>query len=334
MTAPDTPNAPAPDPFTLESPARGAALVRALLKLARPKQWAKSAFVLVGPAYGIGILLGRGLSHVEIFLPTLCALAAFCLAASGCYAVNDLIDREADRLHPRKRRRPIASGKVTPGVARVFASVLFSLAAVFVMLIPGEGRLWVGAAVGLYVANVFAYAFYFKEKVVADVVSLSIGFVLRVLGGCAAVMIEPSIWLLNVTLFLSMFLAFGKRLGERRTFEAGAAGTTAAAHRAVQGLYTDHLLRMAVVVSAVATLLTYSGYLQDQLGGKDALGTVQWLTILPATYALLRCIVLLESGRFDDPTELAFKDRGFLFAGALFAVITGVYMLFISGGVS
>jgi 4-hydroxybenzoate polyprenyltransferase len=163
--------------------------------------------------------------------------------------------------------------------------------------------------------------------VIADVVCLSLGFVLRVFGGCAAVGIAPTTWLLNCTLFFAMFLAFGKRLGERRTL-----GADAAAARTVQAGYTDDLLRMAVVVTGVATLVIYAAYVQSREAWvKDLLAraihphgawfNVLWLTMLPATYALLRSIVLLERGRFDDPTELAVKDRATQLAGFVFVLI-------------
>src|SRR5690606_16191438 len=119
-----------------------------------------------------------------------------------------------------------------------------------------------------------------------DVISLASGFVLRVLGGCAAAMVVPSSWLLNCIFFLSMFLAFGKRLGERRTL-----GADAAAARGVQSVYTDDLLRMSVVVTAVATLITYAGYVQAHEEDYRRGFNLLWLTMLPATYGLLRCIV-------------------------------------------
>src|SRR5690606_20158846 len=111
----------------------------------------------------------------------------------------------------------------------------------------------------LYVVNVSAYSAGLKQVVILDEMSLAAGFVLRVLAGCAAVMIEPSSWLLKTVFFLAMFLAFGKRLGERRTMQGDAI-----AARGVQSAYTDDLLRMAVVVTAVATLLTYAAYTQSQ----------------------------------------------------------------------
>ncbi|MEM1422992.1 MAG: UbiA prenyltransferase family protein [Planctomycetota bacterium] len=305
-------------------------LVRALVKLARPKQWAKSGFALVGPFYAYPELVGDDLTPAGIVVPAILTAAAFSFASSCCYTVNDLIDRDADRLHPRKRRRPIASGAVTPAVAKVFAAFLIALSALCLAFLPEAARWITAACVGLYVANVFAYGFYFKRKVIGDVMSLSLGFVLRVLGGCAAVMVAPTTWLLNVTLFLSMFLAFGKRLGERRTLAHTnpAGGSDAQAHRAVQGRYTDTLLQMMVVVTAVGTLMTYAGYLQS-VGDRYTLGfNLMWLSVIPATYAMLRCIVLLETGEHDDPTELAFKDRGFMVAAIVFGAITVGLVLF------
>ena len=185
-----------------------------------------------------------------------------------------------------------------------------------------QRTLWLAACIALYILNTTLYSIRFKHAVVLDVISLAAGFVLRVLGGCAAVGVPPSPMLLNVTFFLSMFLAFGKRLGERRTMGDGAASA-----RAVQTAYTDELLRMAVVVTGVATLITYAGYVQDQ-GTKYEYGfNLLWLTMLPATYGLLRCIVLLERGRYDDPTELASQDRPLQAAALVFALITAAVML-------
>lgn len=314
--------------------ARREPLWRALLRLARPKQWAKSVFVAVGPFFG------GATAFFEIWAVVL-AMAAFALASSGCYVVNDLRDAEADRLHPRKRRRPIASGRVTPKAARVFTAVLWLLAgacvAIIVPVLGATHAAVLGVLLALYVANVITYSHWLKGVPVLDVLSLALGFVLRVLGGCAAVGITPSTWLLNVTLFLAMFLAFGKRLGERRTL-----GTDATAARSVQGVYTDELLRMLVVVTAVAMLLTYAGYVQDQesrfvwiLGGRS-LGTGEstrlglnlfWLTMLPAMFAVLRSILLLERGEYDDPTELATRDRSFQLAALVFAALTASLVL-------
>ncbi|MFG0284190.1 MAG: UbiA prenyltransferase family protein [Phycisphaerales bacterium JB039] len=325
-SAPPDPAPPAPDPG-------GVASWRDYLKLARPTQWAKGAFVVVGPLYG-------GAWHTPAHMLAIGgAVLAMSLASSGCYVMNDIRDREVDAQHPRKRLRPIASGRIGVAQARIFAVALWLGAAGGVALAAlGPGGLTsaglLGVIAALYIANVTAYSEGMKRIAILDVISLALGFVLRVLAGCAVVLIEPSSWLLNVVFFLAMFLAFGKRLGERRTM-----GPRAAAARAVQSAYTDDLLRMAVVVTAVATLLTYAAYTQSQddrfrymIGpagaGPDAASgagfamNLLWLTVLPATYGLLRCIVLLERGRYDDPTVLVTRDRPTQAAVALFGLLT------------
>lgn len=301
------------------------------IRLARPLQWAKGVFVLIGPAYGLAARGWMSLSAVELqrfALGSLAAFLAFGFASSACYVINDALDREADRAHPRKRNRPIAAGRITLPVAAAFMLVLLACAAGSILLVPGEtARTLLGACVGVYVANVVAYSMWIKHLTVADTISLAAGFVLRVLGGCAAVLVEPSSWLLNVTFFLSMFLALGKRLGERRTMGDGATDA-----RTVQAKYTDDLLRMAVVVTGVATLLSYSDYVLGQ-ANKFTLGfNLLWLTMLPATYGLLRCIVLVERGVYDDPTELAIRDRPFQLAGLAFVAITVALLVGVQQG--
>lgn len=312
-----------------------------LVRLARPHQWSKSVFVLIGPFYGLRDMAEAGRTLWDSVWPALLAAAAFALASSACYVVNDICDREADRLHPRKKNRPIASGAVPLPVAWGWSLALLAGAAALILFLPHSARMitaangeqpftvspriLVAATVALYVVNVFSYSALVKHLVIADVMSLSLGFVLRVMGGCAAVGVTPTVWLLNVTLFLSMFLAFGKRLGERRTL-GDAAIDSAAHHRPVQSKYTDALLQMMVVVTGVATLMGYAGYIEahdaDYVWGFNLL----WLSILPATYCLLRAIVLVERGVYDDPTELATRDRAFQAAAALFAIITAAVM--------
>jgi len=305
-----------PEPPETDPASRSRPIVLEYLRLARPRQWAKSVFVLVGPLYS---LLDSGQPLLAVAWPAMVASIAFGLASSACYVVNDIVDAPRDRLHPRKRRRPIAAGTIKPGPAKAFAGGLLLAAALLVGLgLPGREAVWTGALVGVYVGNVWLYSLVTKRVVIADVMGLSLGFVLRVIGGCAAVGIWPSTWLLNGTLFLAMFLSFGKRLGERRTM-----GEDAAAIRGVQALYTDELLRMSVVVTAVGALITYAGYVQDRAGPPTGeVFNLLWLTMLPATYGLLRCIVLLERGVFDDPTELAARDRPVQAATVVFAGIT------------
>lgn len=318
-----------PAPVATGSPAGSPGLVRSLIRLARPRQWVKSGFVLVGPFYGLPDLLApeRSLSLAWIAGVALLAALAFALASSGCYVFNDLADREADKLHPRKCRRPIAAGHVSPSQARVFGVALYVASAFLTFLIPVaiEQRIIVLAIIVIYVLKEVAYSNYFKHKVVADVMSLSLGFVLRVGAGCAAVVVVPSDWLLTVTFFLSMYLAFGKRLGERRTLAQTGAGA-AVAHRRVQERYSDTSLEMFVAVTAVVTLVIYTLYVQEVSRFYTHGFNLLWLTVLPVTYGLLRSFILLDKGVYDDPTELALRDRGCRAAGVMFVALTVALM--------
>ncbi len=291
-------------------------MIKPLIKLARPHQWAKSVFVLIGPLYGLGDV---DLPPGEIAMRAILAAVVFALVSSAAYVVNDLLDATQDRAHPRKSLRPIAAGLVTPRAAALLAGFLLLGAIAVNWALPEPARWWVGATALVYLANVTLYSAVLKHSVIADVMCLALGFVLRVLAGCLAVEVAPTVWLLNCTLFLAMFLAFGKRLGERRML-----GPAAADSRRVLGEYTDTLLEMAVVVTGVATLLGYTVYVADRSemvwNGFNAL----WLTVLPATFALFRCIVLLDRGEYDDPTELALRDRPFQAAAAAFGVLTGL----------
>jgi 4-hydroxybenzoate polyprenyltransferase len=280
-----------------------------LVRLARPRQWFKSVFVLVGPLYGLSDAAATR-DWRAIAPAAALAAGAFALVSSACYILNDIADAEKDRLHPRKKRRPIASGSVSRHQATLLASALFlvgfGLVGVLEWARPGSGW-WTLISLLAYALNVVGYSLVAKHMIMADVISLAMGFVLRVLGGCAATGIPPSTWLLNVTFFLAMFLAFCKRLGERRVMNAQ--GSDAASVRGVQRAYTDELLRMSVVVTAVATLVTYAMYVQAHEAGHMLGFNLLWVTMLPATYGLLRAIVLVERGSFDDPTEMASGDR-------------------------
>lgn len=305
-----------------------------LVKLARPKHWHKGLFVLIGPAYAAATGLTVDWPGVAV------AFLAFGLASSACYVINDIRDADQDRAHPRKQHRPVASGRVPPRTAWVFAVLLLGAVAAVLAArplithaAPRSNWLWLAIFVATYVLNVNLYSRGIKRVVVLDVISLALGFVLRVLGGCAAAGVEPSSWLLNCTLFVSMFLAFGKRLGERRTM--GNAGA-AAEIRKVQAAYTDDILRMFLVVTGVACLVTYAGYVEEKAGlytpshsGEGSWGfNLLWLTMIPATFGLLRCVVQLERGAYDDPTELATHDRPFQAAVLVFGLLTAAAVFF------
>lgn len=310
--------------------------VRAFIKLARPHQWTKAVFVLVGPAFAVADGSRSLGSAADWAWSVALTLAAMCLAASGCYVLNDLADIERDKAHPRKKFRPLPSGQISPGAARAYGFGLILTSVLCSLLVTGAGKWWVLILVLLYIANVQVYTSVFKRIAIVDVLCLSTGFVLRVLAGCAAAMVAPSTWLLNVTLFLSMFLAFGKRLGERRVM--GGAENAAQA-RDVQGVYSDQLLRMFVVVTGVASLLTYTGYVQSRemacsvILARDETGAFSfnllWITVMPVMLGLARTITLLMHGKYDDPTEIAIHDHVVRLSAILFVLSSGLVFLLV-----
>ena len=175
-----------------------------IFKLLRVKQWVKNLFVFL-PAIFSGQLL-----NAETFLHTLEAFFVFCLISSTIYILNDICDRKADREHPRKRLRPIASGKVSVGLASVIAVVIFVAAFVLAWLFFGMNVDVFLIAAGYVIMNI-AYTLTLKNIAILDVIIIATGFVLRVLMGGAACSIWVSPWLVMMVFLLTLLIAFGKR---------------------------------------------------------------------------------------------------------------------------
>lgn len=216
-----------------------------LLRSLRPAQWAKNLFVLAPLVFGHGLLSATAL------LRGLSAFVAFCAASSLVYLVNDLRDREEDRRHPLKRHRPIAAGTLSVPAALTAAAVLLGAAAVLAAWLGPEFSLILGVYL---VLNLF-YTFGFKRVVILDVMTLSMGFVLRVLGGGAAVAVAVSSWLLLCTIFLALFLAFSKRRHELILLEG-----SAAEQRAVLSQYSPGFLDQMINVVTASTVIAYALY--------------------------------------------------------------------------
>lgn len=262
-------------------------------QLLRPRQWIKNAFVWAG------FLFARTWHDTALAQDVAVAFVAFCLLASAVYIGNDWLDRAADREHPTKRRRPLASGRIGGGAAALLAAVLAISA-----LVLGA---WVGTAllavlVG-YLALNLAYSLVLKRIVIVDVFALSLGFLLRILAGTVGVGIAPSPWLLMCGLMLTLLLGFGKRRSEQ-------VGVEAAAGRPVLAEYSPALLDRLIVVCVSGTLIAYSLYtISPQTialhGSADLVYTVPIVT-----YALFRYLYLLGGGRAaEDPSGLFVGDR-------------------------
>jgi 4-hydroxybenzoate polyprenyltransferase len=222
-------------------------LPSALVRLARPRDWLKSVFVLLPLPFALRA--GAQLDPVDFAL----GVAAFALTASSVYVWNDLRDAEADRAHPRKCTRPIAAGIVTPAVAVPYAIAL--LIAGFGLAFA-TGHRAVPAYLAVYVATNAFYTLAGKQVPILDVFLLASGFVLRVLVGCALVDAPPSNWLLTVSLWVALFLGFAKR---RADFARGSGAE--AAHARIG--YTATFLDQAMSIATGVVLVSYALYSQE-----------------------------------------------------------------------
>ena len=264
----------------------------------RPEQWLKNGFVLA-PIVFSGLV-----GDPDAWLRTLLAVAAFCAASSAVYLVNDVIDREADRSHPIKQNRPIASGEVSVATALVTAVILL-VAAAFVSVWLGG---WFPAVLAAYVSLVLLYSALLKRAVFLDVLVVAAGFVLRVVGGAVAIDVPVSRWILVVTYLLALYLALGKRRSELVLL-----GRAAGTHRVVLGHYTLPMVDQAISVVLGATVVAYALYTVApetvaKVGSEGLLATVPIVL-----YGLFRYLYLLHRHELGgSPTKALLTDRPLL----------------------
>lgn len=284
-------------------------LVRAL----RVHQWVKNLFVLAP------LVFARELLNVPMALRAAGAFMLFCLASSTVYILNDLADVEADRAHPVKRNRPIASGQVAEGVARRAALGLGTTAVVAGFILAPA----FGAAVTAYLVLNLAYSSRLKRIAYVDVMCITAGFELRVLGGAFAAAVPPSAYLVVVTFLLASFLGFGKRMHEL------VQGERAHEQRSVLKAYNKKTLTALLFVTGLLTVGTYAVYTLDphtrNMFGSDYLvGT----TVFTA-FGVLRFLHLVRNRPdAESPTDQMLRDVPFLANLALWtvAVFVAIYL--------
>ena len=306
-------------------------MIKGLIKEARPKQWVKNVLVFAAPG-AAGVL-----THGHALLRTIIIFVAFCMASAGTYYWNDILDIEADRVHVKKRFRPIASGAVPLGIARVVGTLL---------LVGGPAlafatRWQAGLACVVYVVLTTSYSKVWKHIAVVDLIAVAAGFVVRAVAGAAATNVPMSSWFVLCTSFGSLFIVTGKRYAELR--ELGDGPTTA---RATLEDYSLGFLRIVLSVSCCATLVAYCVWafegkvvsgktgttgttlaLANTVAHSNALVFYQ-LSIVPMLTALLRYLLILEQGHGAAPEEIFAADRTLQVLGLVWVAVfaTGVYM--------
>ena len=291
------------------------AVLPALVRSLRPAHWVKNLFVLAP------LVFAHRLDDLRLLERAAFAFALFCAAASAVYLFNDLRDREQDRLHPLKSRRPIASGALAVPIA-VAVALALGLGAL-------GGALWLGRPFALLVAFYLAlnllYSTRLKHVVILDVMSIAAGFVVRVLAGATAIAVAVSNWLLLCGGFLALFLAFAKRRHEL----AAAAGAAAAQRRVLEQYSVTFLDQMINVVTA-STLLSYALYTVAP-DTAERLGTPHLVWTIPfVLYGIFRFLYLLyQRPSADEPTAEILRDGPFLANFVLWAALVAGL---ISGG--
>jgi 4-hydroxybenzoate polyprenyltransferase len=292
--------------------------VAAFIASLRPHQWTKN--LLVFAALGFS----KHLFEPEPLLRALLAFGVFCGLSGVVYLINDIADVERDRLHPRKRLRPIASGALAVRAARIGAAGLggASLAAALAL---GWG-FWVVAAT--YLALNLAYSLRLKEVVILDVLSVSMGFVIRAIAGGVAIGVPISDWLLVCTILLALFLALAKRRHEITSLGGDASG-----HRPILREYSPYLLDQMISVVTASCVTAYTFYtLAPETRDKFQTDRLSW-TIPFVLYGIFRYLYLVhQKDGGGSPSESLVTDRPLLVAVALWAAAT-VLILYTASGV-
>jgi 4-hydroxybenzoate polyprenyltransferase len=274
--------------------------MKALLRAMRPKQWTKNLLVFAG------VVFAQHASDPALLLRAVAGFVAFSLLASSVYIVNDLKDVEADRLHPKKRHRPIASGALSPAVAWTVVPILLVVVAALASWL-GFGFLLVLAA---YLVSNVAYSFGLKHQVIMDVFLISAGFVLRAVAGVELLIpVAPetqlSSWLLVCTFFGALFLAVSKR---RR--ELANAGSSASDQRAVLATYTPELLDRMLTIAAACTLMSYALYTIWPATVAKFGSEAMIVTVPVVAYGVFRYLHLVRvSETSEDPSLVLLSDR-------------------------
>lgn len=269
-------------------------MLKALIKTMRPRQWTKNGFIF------FGLIFDKQLFILEPFLRTLAGFLLFCLISSAVYLFNDIVDVEADRNHPEKKFRPIASGKLPVRVAVIVALLL-----IFIAIPLGYVLSPIFALIlSTYLITNLLYSRWLKHVPILDVLIVSSGFVLRVGAGVELITVERfSPWLYMITVLFSLYIGLGKRRAEMNLLAQGAS-----AHRKVFDGYTLPLLDQYITIVSGMTIVAYSLYTFSAPNLPE--NHTMMLTIPFVVYGIFRYLQLIQFGHAaGSPDEVALKDR-------------------------
>ncbi|HEU4563857.1 MAG TPA: decaprenyl-phosphate phosphoribosyltransferase [Gemmatimonadaceae bacterium] len=314
LSPPETiaPLAPSVAPAAAEGAPRAlprpAQTLRDWVRLVRPSHWVKNFFVLAPLLFS-----GRATQADEI-ARALGAFVMFCMLASAIYLWNDAADAPKDRAHPTKRARPIAAGRIAPAHAAVVGAILVLAATSLAWVITPR---LAGLAIAYFVLNV-AYTFLLKEQVLLDVFSLAAFFLIRLLAGCVAIGVQPSVWLLLCGGLLALYLGFTKRRHELTLLGAGSAE-----HRSVLSHYSvAYLDQMSGVLLAV-TVVSYIMYTLTSDTAKHVGDDALAYSTAFVLYGVFRYLYLVHQRNGGSPTKTLLTDRALIATVLLWVAYCG-----------
>lgn len=287
-------------------------MIKPLVQLLRPKQWTKNLICFAG------VIFGGHLAQPELLLRGLGAFAAFCAASSAVYVLNDLADAPRDRLHPRKRLRPVASGAISPALAGVIGLGLAAATLVGSFVLNVTTFLCIAA----YLLVNVAYSLRLKHHPIIDVTCIALGFSFRMLGGVFALPEKPTPWITLCTFFLALFIGFGKRRAELAEL-ATAGNDTSTERRPVLAAYTIPLLDSLLLSSSTIALMSYALFTVSS-GRNPSLV----ITVPTAAFVVMHFSRRISQGTVASaPDELLLHDRP-IQVGILLWLVTYVIVLY------
>ena len=267
-----------------------------MVRTVRPHQWVKNAFVLAP------VVFAKHLTHPSIIKSAVGAFGVFCLLSGAVYTLNDIVDEKADRVHPVKRFRPIASGQVPVPLAKALLVALLVVSFGGAMLGPPK---FVAVAASYFILNI-AYSFGLKKFAYVDVGCIALGFVLRVLAGGFATGTPISGYMVGCTAWLALFLGFGKRRHEL-------AGANANKQRAALEAYSPRVLTFALAATGIATIVTYFAYTLDHATQRFFQNPYLWATTIHPLFGVIRFLQLVVSRpKAESPTQEILRDVPFM----------------------
>ena len=272
----------------------------------RPSHWVKNAFIFAPLVYG------KALMNTESDLRAVMAFFAFCFVSSSVYILNDIVDRNADSQHPKKKHRPIASGAVSVGSAVVQLGLVAAVAVVLASQLPWQA----GACIVIYAVLNLGYSFGLKHVVLLDIFIIAAGFMLRVLTGAKAIQVDVSEWLIICTLFLSLFLGVAKRRSELAHLGRGDS-------RKVLEDYTPELIRVILNVSVAGSIMSYTLYsVSDHT--QQFFGTDKFVYTVPIVmYGIFRYLYLDEKRRTaENPVAVILRDPSLIATGIIWTLVS------------